>query len=1067
MKLSPASRFLTEELLSHPYLDGHLSMEDGFFPTRPPLTRFPASHDAWNQAIARLPEAIKRADFRKAFIETLPLLSADAENLPDEYLPLAATLLAVLAHAFWNCRAGEKPELPENIKRPWQEVSHRLGRDSLNMDTVDLFLNNWRFIDETLPADERVRIENMDVAVPTFANPAERVFYLTFVEMTHRSRKLVAAASRAQDAVVNQDNQELKLALVEILGLLDNLAAGFLKADLNPQSETHLDPLVLTKTTSFFGVPSKEATSTVSGAFSPIFLLLDILLGRKQFNSDIGQQIRDGFSHIPQVYQAYFARVADVSISQYVASSDDEELRSLFSQVLERYAGKSGLLSVHRDKAAYGVLNIGTRIGRIETVAGLVTKQTKPWVKIADELDAAMGERPTADTATTVQRHQVQSQPGSAMHAVQLHAPAYVYHKPGDHIEIQPENTQDQISKVLALLDRVSHEPVLLTTPWRDFFIKQLRKEPDGLTLEQCLRYGNISTISEDHIRQVLPELLADQENLHRKFQLTDLLIHVMQTQPQKFPLVMQHLTELVQPLAPRSYSISSVSNYDARAPKCPFAVDLSVAAATYDYKGLSASQTAAGVGSHFLTQPSPTAEQAQTLVRIHPAHRFRLPENKERPVVMIAMGSGIAPLKSFYRLNAAHRENRPMHLFYGVRTMADVPEPTELDAIQRVSPFCYTIAASREGERKRITQVMREQHSAYLRDMLEGDACFYICGSSQFVADVQAMFIDILAEKFAEATSPHEAAKHYFYQHVLSKRFFAQEFSAEEAAVKTYPTLSVADVSQHNDNEHGYWLTIHNQVYDMTDYQLAHPGGQHLIRVNAGIDATEEFDGVHAHRDSAAAMHLAQRYKVGELLSPRFEREDHQRAYEQLSALLTTVTAYQNLLVLDYFLYERNNVYWLLKSLEAHQHFLHFAEKSLLPQMESARTCLAEVFTADEASLPAAAPASPDFPYQRDKFGEIISDAESDEVVTRLDSFRSMMLSEDQSLLRKIKETTIAALNKLLAKYDVSPASREASVRYTERHRFLGHGAPARAAEQAATPVCPHMTKQQPSVAM
>lgn len=138
---SPATNFLAKLNKTIQYLDGHLSLEHGFFPATQPLREFPVSHQAWNEVIKRMPQEIQKPGFRE-FVLNIPLLSA--ESLPDKYLPLAATFFCIVSYAYCNFQTTpDKIKLPDNITTPWHEVSRRLGRTTLNMDGVDIFINNW------------------------------------------------------------------------------------------------------------------------------------------------------------------------------------------------------------------------------------------------------------------------------------------------------------------------------------------------------------------------------------------------------------------------------------------------------------------------------------------------------------------------------------------------------------------------------------------------------------------------------------------------------------------------------------------------------------------------------------------------------------------------------------------------------------------------------------------------------------------------------------------------------------------------------------------------------------
>ncbi len=1009
---SPATTFL-ENLEKPGYLDGHLTLDYGFFPTTPPLIEFPAPYQAWNDAIERIPQKIKTPGFRR-FVQNIPQLPI--ETLPDAYLPLAATFFAVISHAYWNCRATpEKPELPDNIKKSWQAISKRLSRSSLNMDVVDLFINNWRLIDPTLPEDKKFQVENMNIIVPTFANQAEKIFYLTFVEMTYRSRHLVRAVAEANDAVVNYDDQGVKNALLQLLKIVDELAVGLLKANINPNSATYLDPLMLTKTTSFFGTPANGATSTVSGAFSPIFLLLDIALGRTHFDSEIGRQIQGSFQYIPKIYQDFLAAVRKTSIKDYVEQSQDQELQSLYAQTLMRYSGKGGLLSLHRDKAAYGILNVGTRIGRIETVASLVTKQKKPWTILSDELDKSRRERPAPSAITAMHKGQTQNQTGT-MVGVTLKAESHVYFTAGDHIQILPVNNDHEIKEILQLLTSSANDELSETQAWTDFFVRNRReKSAQGFTLELLLQYGNITSLTIADIQKILPEVeLPPGIKSNMKIKLAAFIRHIESTQAAKLAQVKLKLTQLVVPLTARSYSISSPSSHQFASALCPFAVDLAVTKTAYTHVDATPGQ---GVTSRFLTE-----EQAGAFpvvpAQVHPAHRFRMPEEKSKPLVLIAMGSGIAPLAAFYRQNAQAKEGRDIHLFYGVKTQADILAPKELSAIARISSFHYTVATSAEGEQKRITQVIAEHEVQFMLDMMAREACFYVCGSSDFVADVQNVMIKMIADKkFANDPDASEKARKYFYQQVAPNQFFTQEFDAQNRKIQ-YPPMTLTQVCTHNNMQQGYWMIMGKSVYDLTDYMQVHPGGQALIQLNAGIDGTEEFNGVHAHVETANASHLAQRFKVGELFQPVFHDPVKEEAYDKLYAFLTAITAYQNLMAIDYFITVQADYYWLLKALEAHERFANFIKSTIIPGLINMKAILNELdnfpihqFIVKIRNCLTQAT----FPYQKDKYGDVVYTQDNGETITRnVYTFFQRVSKADKELLASLKTSIIASVDKL-----------------------------------------------------
>uniref|UniRef100_A0AAQ4RKS6 Cytochrome b5 n=1 Tax=Gasterosteus aculeatus aculeatus TaxID=481459 RepID=A0AAQ4RKS6_GASAC len=58
-------------------------------------------------------------------------------------------------------------------------------------------------------------------------------------------------------------------------------------------------------------------------------------------------------------------------------------------------------------------------------------------------------------------------------------------------------------------------------------------------------------------------------------------------------------------------------------------------------------------------------------------------------------------------------------------------------------------------------------------------------------------------------------------------------------------------------------WIIIHHKVYDVTKFLEEHPGGEEVLREQAGGDATESFEDV-GHSSDAREMSVAM--VIGEL---------------------------------------------------------------------------------------------------------------------------------------------------------------------------------------------------------
>ncbi|KAJ9443406.1 Pyruvate dehydrogenase [Diplonema papillatum] len=140
----------------------------------------------------------------------------------------------------------------------------------------------------------------------------------------------------------------------------------------------------------------------------------------------------------------------------------------------------------------------------------------------------------------------------------------------------------------------------------------------------------------------------------------------VMQMFPSAKP-PLEYLVEFVPATKPRLYSIASSPDYDgSMLHMCIVADDWTTPKGVYKH-GLTTGYLA-GRGGH---AASPTVING----RVNPA-AFALPATPQTPVVLVALGTGIAPCRALIRDRLAQRDNDgadigPMSLYYGVRFKA------------------------------------------------------------------------------------------------------------------------------------------------------------------------------------------------------------------------------------------------------------------------------------------------------------------------------------------------------------------------------------------------------------
>ncbi|KAF4096102.1 cytochrome b5 [Onychostoma macrolepis] len=99
-----------------------------------------------------------------------------------------------------------------------------------------------------------------------------------------------------------------------------------------------------------------------------------------------------------------------------------------------------------------------------------------------------------------------------------------------------------------------------------------------------------------------------------------------------------------------------------------------------------------------------------------------------------------------------------------------------------------------------------------------------------------------------------------------------------DEKGVKYY---RLSEVEERNSFK-STWIIIHNKVYDVTKFLEEHPGGEEVLREQAGGDATESFEDVGHSTD---AREMASSMLIGEL-----HPDDRDKFSKPPETLVTTV---------------------------------------------------------------------------------------------------------------------------------------------------------------------------------
>ncbi len=893
----PARRVLQEaealnQRLGHEHL-GFLSLAHGFLPVAPPRLALAPSHAAWDEVAAALPEMFRTLTLRRR-VAAMPLLSATEDALPDGDLYRAAAILGILAHAYHYVEAAPYDHTPETILRPWAELSPRLHRPAPHLSFIDLNIYNWRLIDPQAP--DPLRMENLRLLIPIVGNEDERRFQCTPIEMVAQFTPVLGAMLRAQEAVLRDDPAALEAELLLIGAGLNALTHRSLhKVNPNAHYPLYIDPVVWGKTVAPLATPyqpNKDIPGP-SGTAIPTFTLADIFFGRTGFVTPVGHETARTRGWFPPHWQALLTAAEQVSVPDYVARVGRPALAGVFQQVMDAYAGETGLLGRHRLKA-YGFLDLSFKAGRSRTLGGFDGGfEDRLWDRVDDLLETARQERytryPEACHFVRLKRVEPLGSDGAApvRRVVLDTAGTGLRYAPGDRCAILPENSPELVALTLTALRATGDEPIALTAAWRAAVgLRDGYQTARVLSLRTLLTFGRLRPVARVAAKSLLA--LTHDERLHRlvearaedQWELWDLLNllaeggfnpkHLWKAAPGE----REHIARLVPPETFRMYSISSLPA-DADGGE----LHLTVGQLHYQTPATPVSRAAprSGTASSFLGRLMAGDEMSDRRISVKIVHppRFALPEDPATPVVMFAGGTGISPFRGMLLARAAQPGGGSNWLFYGARTPAEIYYLDDWATLAAAGRLELRVALSQADEDLRFdgrafvsapaarhrldVEMLLPENAARLWALVQAGAHFYVCGRTGFAKAVMEALQAVLA-RYGGA----ETAAARFYGLVGADRYHQEIFT-------TYPgpqfdsrqVFAASEVAGYNDPAAGYRLIISGRVYDVTEFGQLHPGGFKIIQSYAGLDATFAYQKVQ-HDVNPEVDSLLGMYEIG-----------------------------------------------------------------------------------------------------------------------------------------------------------------------------------------------------------
>ena len=305
-------------------------------------------------------------------------------------------------------------------------------------------------------------------------------------------------------------------------------------------------------------------------------------------------------------------------------------------------------------------------------------------------------------------------------------------YEPGDSLGVLPFNCSGVVDDLLAAVGFSGSEEVVIgetKIKLRDALLKNYA----------CTVLSKIQIKKFNEIAQV--DALAEMLKIENKDNLIDYmwgreLIDLFLEYPQP-ALSVEDFTGLLRLMPPRLYSIaSSLSAHSDE-------VHLTVAVVRYDTHG----RKRKGVCSSYLAE-----RVGETIpCYFHPNKNFKLPEDSDKPIIMVGPGTGIAPFRAFIEERKVTGASGKNWLFFGDRSQkTDYLYGDEWEEYKKNGVLNeLDLAWSRDQSEKVYVQHKMLERSSELWDWLDNGALFYVCGdASRMAKDVDQALRTIAQEQ-------------------------------------------------------------------------------------------------------------------------------------------------------------------------------------------------------------------------------------------------------------------------------------------------------------------------------
>lgn len=374
---------------------------------------------------------------------------------------------------------------------------------------------------------------------------------------------------------------------------------------------------------------------------------------------------------------------------------------------------------------------------------------------------------------------------GAAKRHVEVRLPPGCEYRSGDYLVIQGRNADQAVSRVMKRFGLGAEDVMSVQSRKKDFipaqpmavahFLRSSVELAGPITKRQLLTLASWADQNSAELKQLekMHDDVQYQQLLDQRYSVIDVLDRIS-----RLRLPFGVYIDLLLPLSPRTFSISS-SPMDPESNS----EDCSVASLTFDVfeaPAMSGLGTFRGVASSYLANRTP-GDCIPCLVRPTKVP-FHLPLNTETPIIMLAAGTGIAPMRAFIQERALIKRTGvqklgPAILFFGCRHPdKDYLYRSELlawedEGLLEVIP-CFSKPG--DGQKGRHVPDALWEHRERVWDLFGEGANVYTCGSAARLGSSSAA---VWRRIWGDKTGGSEPEAHEWLDQMKNDRFISDVY--------------------------------------------------------------------------------------------------------------------------------------------------------------------------------------------------------------------------------------------------------------------------------------------------